>query len=71
MAQATLNKSTLRLVFDNGIDESGKSVYKTKSYSNVNTAATADQLQAAAAAIATLSSMPLSSIELNDSSVIN
>lgn len=71
MAQATLNKSTLRLVFDNGIDESGKAVFKTKSYSNVDPVSTADQFQAAATAIATLSSLPLSSVERSDTSIIN
>jgi hypothetical protein len=71
MAQAILNNSTLRLIFDNGIDESGKAVFKAKSYSNVEPTATADQFQTAAAAIATLSSLPLSSVERSDTSVIN
>lgn len=71
MAQATLNKSTLRLVFDNGIDEAGKAAFKTKSYANVDPASTADQFQAAATAIATLSSLPLSSVERSDTSIIN
>ncbi|OLN22220.1 hypothetical protein BTO30_10755 [Domibacillus antri] len=71
MATMTLNKSTLRLVFDHGVDESGKSVYKAKSYSNVKPAATADQFQAVANAIAALSSLPLASVERSDTSVIN
>ncbi|OES46631.1 DUF1659 domain-containing protein [Domibacillus iocasae] len=71
MAQATLMKSSLRLVFDHGVDEKGKQIFKTKSYSNVKSAATPDQFSAAAAAIATLSSIPLASIERNDTSTIN
>ncbi|WP_046174220.1 DUF1659 domain-containing protein [Domibacillus indicus] len=71
MAQATLMKSSLRLVFDNGVDENGKQVFKTKSYSNVKPSATPDQFSAAAAAISTLSSMPLASVERNDTSTIH
>ncbi|MET1030582.1 DUF1659 domain-containing protein [Domibacillus tundrae] len=71
MAQATLMNSSLRLVFDNGVDENGKQVFKSKSYSNVKSAATPDQFSTAAAAIATLSSIPLASIERNDTLTIH
>ena len=71
MAQATLTKSSLRLVFDNGVDEAGKQLFKTKTYSNVKTEATPDQFAAAASAIADLSSLPLAGIERNDTSTIN
>ncbi|WP_050180068.1 DUF1659 domain-containing protein [Domibacillus robiginosus] len=70
MAQATLMKSSMRLVFDNGIDEAGKQLFQTKTYSNVKPDATPDQFSAAAAAIAGLSARPLASIERNDTSTI-
>ncbi|WNS81493.1 DUF1659 domain-containing protein [Domibacillus sp. DTU_2020_1001157_1_SI_ALB_TIR_016] len=71
MAQATLTKSSLRLMFDNGVDENGKQLFQTKTYSNVKTDVTPDQFNAAAAAIAGLSARPLVSIERNDTSTIN
>ncbi|WP_309088500.1 DUF1659 domain-containing protein [Domibacillus sp.] len=71
MAQATLTKSSLRLTFDNGVDENGKQLFQTKTYSNVKTDVTSDQFNAAAAAIAGLSARPLVSIERNDTSTIN
>ena len=71
MAQATLMKSSLRLVFDYGVDENGKQVFKSKSYANVKPGATPDQFSTAADAIAALSSMPLAFVERNDTSTIN
>ncbi|WP_100332206.1 DUF1659 domain-containing protein [Bacillus xiapuensis] len=71
MAQATLTKSTLRLVFDHGADASGKPILKSQTFSNINEAATADHLAAAAQALAALSDKPLNAIMRNDASEIS
>ncbi|WP_188455085.1 DUF1659 domain-containing protein [Virgibacillus oceani] len=68
MAVAEKYKSTLQLVLDEGIDpESGKQIFKFKSFNNVKTDATADQLYAIAQAVAGLQERPLYSIERDDS----
>ncbi|WP_042221506.1 DUF1659 domain-containing protein [Oceanobacillus manasiensis] len=71
MAVAELMSSTLRLVFNHGIDpETGNPSYKTKSFTNVKASATADQLYAIAKAVEGLQELPLYNIERNDSSDI-
>ncbi|MGY0693870.1 DUF1659 domain-containing protein [Virgibacillus sp. FSP13] len=71
MAVAEKYDSSLRLVLDDGADVlTGKPIYKTKSFNNVKTAATADQLYAIAHAIAPLQERPLYNIERRDSSEI-
>ncbi|GAQ16901.1 hypothetical protein OPHB3_0825 [Oceanobacillus picturae] len=71
MAVAELMNSSLRLVFENGIDEdSGNPSFKTKSFTNVKGSATADQLYSIATAVAALQELPLYNIERNDSSDI-
>ncbi|WP_188454880.1 DUF1659 domain-containing protein [Virgibacillus oceani] len=71
MAVAETIKSTLQLILDEGIDpESGKQIFKLKSFNNVKTEATADQLYAIAQAVAPLQERPLYSIEREDSSEI-
>ncbi|WP_099157717.1 DUF1659 domain-containing protein [Virgibacillus ndiopensis] len=68
MAVAEKYKSTLQLVLDEGIDpESGKQIFKLKSFNNVKTDATADQLYTIAQAVAGLQERPLYSIERDDS----
>ncbi|MFS0881791.1 hypothetical protein CHH83_25270 [Bacillus sp. 7586-K] len=71
MAVETLLETQLSLVFDMGVDENGKAKTKRKSYSNVKTSATPDQLLQAAQAIASLQSAPLLYVERNDSNQIN
>jgi hypothetical protein len=66
MAQALLENTKLRLVFEAGTDEKGNVIYKTKTYANVNEAATADQLFQAANAISALSTRPLVGINRED-----
>lgn len=66
MAQAMLKNSRLTLVFETGLNENGEPIFKGKSYANVQKAATADQLQQAATALAGLSAYPLSSVERTD-----
>lgn len=71
MAVADLTSSQLRLVFYEGDDPiSGKPIYKAKSFNNVKTDATADQLYAIAEAFAGLQQLTLFNIERNDSSDI-
>ncbi|WP_243291685.1 DUF1659 domain-containing protein [Bacillus sp. FJAT-47783] len=70
MAMTQLMDTQLRLVFQNGVDEEGKPKLKNKNFNNVDTTATADQLYAAAQAIASLQKKPLVAIERNDSQQI-
>ncbi|MFZ3577479.1 DUF1659 domain-containing protein [Virgibacillus sp. DJP39] len=70
-ATANMVNSTLRLVFDDGIDPiSGTQSFKTKSFSNVKTEATADQLYAISVSLAPLQQRSLFKIERNDSSLL-
>ncbi len=72
MAVAELMKSSLQLVFVNGTDlETGKSLYKSKTFNNVKTAATADQLYAIAEAISGLQELPLYMVHRKDSTDIH
>lgn len=68
MAQAVLATSTLRLVFETGVDAQGKAILKAKTYSNLKKEATADQLFDFAQAIGSLSNDPINSIERSDRS---
>ncbi|CDQ38387.1 DUF1659 domain-containing protein [Virgibacillus salexigens] len=71
MASSQLTNSSLWLVFDNGINEStGKMVTKTKSFNNVKTAATAEQLYIIAEAFTNLQQLPLEVVERKDTSEI-
>ncbi|MGG3466117.1 DUF1659 domain-containing protein [Neobacillus pocheonensis] len=70
MAQALLEGTKLRLVFEAGMDEKGNPLYKAKSYSNVKKEATADQFNQAAQAIGALTNAVLNKVERNDSSEI-
>lgn len=70
LAQATIFQSSLRLVFETGFDQEGKPILKSRTYSNLNVAATPDQVYRAAQALASLTSHPLYSVERNDRSEI-
>lgn len=70
MAVQVLIDSQLRLVFDMGMDENGKTIFKNKNYNNVKTAATADQLLQTAQAIASLQTETLALVERNNSNQI-
>lgn len=67
MAMAMLKDSNIKLLFEAGIDEMGKSIFKGKTYRNVRKDATADHVQQAAVALGSLSANTLSSVERNDS----
>jgi hypothetical protein len=66
MAQAVIQASQLRLVFELGIDENGKMKYKNKNFNNIKMNAQADQLFSVAQAIASLQIHPLAQVERND-----
>jgi hypothetical protein len=70
MAQTYLQDVQLRLVLETGIDSGGKLQFKSKNYNNINSSATPDQLFAVAQAIASLQTLPLNTIEKNDSFVL-
>lgn len=70
MAQANIVQSSLRLTFFAGVDNEGKEIFKTRTYSNLNVAASADQVYQVAQALASLVSNPLHAIERNDRSAI-
>lgn len=67
MAQANLAVTKLRLTFEAGMNEKGEPVYKAKTFNNIKTSATTDQLFQTANAIAALCIDPLYSVERNDS----
>lgn len=72
MAVSTPVATTLRVLFENGTHPtSGKVVIKTKSFANVQTSATADQLFAVGNAFAALQTLPLYGIERYDQSEID
>ncbi|MBM7606330.1 hypothetical protein JOC75_004378 [Metabacillus crassostreae] len=70
MANQVLLDSQLRLVFDMGVDEKGKIIFKNKNYNNIKTSATADELLSVAQAIVSLQTETLSSVERNNSNQI-
>lgn len=69
---ATTYQSQLRLVQRTGVDLStGEPIYKTKSFSNIRTEATAEQLYRTAQAIASLQEWILVKVERRDDVEIN
>ncbi len=70
MAQALLEGTKLRLVFETGMDDEGNPIFRSKTFSNVKKEATVDQLDQAAQAIKVLCSDRLNKVERNDSSEI-
>ncbi|WP_249870779.1 DUF1659 domain-containing protein [Oceanobacillus saliphilus] len=71
MAVADMTNSSLQLVLQDGINpESGLPIFKFKSFNNVKTNATADQLYAIATAFAALQERALYNINRKDSSDI-
>jgi hypothetical protein len=71
MAVADMMKSTLQLVLQDGIDsESGSPILKSKSFNNIKTNATADQLYTIATALVELQERQLHNINRRDTSDI-
>jgi hypothetical protein len=67
MATSSIQDSQLRLVLETGVDAEGKPIFKNKSFNNVKTSATADQLYATANALIGLQQHPIFNIEQNNS----
>ncbi|WP_250886544.1 DUF1659 domain-containing protein [Bacillus sp. SM2101] len=67
MAQAIITDSQLRVIYDLGIDEEGKQIFRNKNYNNVKTQATTDELYTAAEAIISLQENEVHRVERNDS----
>ncbi|WP_312473291.1 DUF1659 domain-containing protein [Neobacillus sp.] len=70
MAQALLEGTKLRLVFQTGMDDEGNPILNAKTFSNVKKEASVDQLYQAAHAISGLCNGRLNKVERNDSSEI-
>jgi hypothetical protein len=66
MAEALLEGTKLRLVFDGGIDNQGHQILKSRTFSNVRKESTVDQLFQTAQAITALCNDSLHSVERND-----
>lgn len=66
MAVANLLETKLRIVFETGMDEKGKPIYKAKTLNNIKMEATTDQLFQVAQAISALANDSLIKIERND-----
>ncbi|UHA61391.1 DUF1659 domain-containing protein [Metabacillus litoralis] len=66
MANQVILDSNLSLIYDMGMDINGKPITKRKSYNNVKTAATPDQLLQVAQAIASLQTETLTLVERSD-----
>ncbi|MGM7700872.1 DUF1659 domain-containing protein [Pseudalkalibacillus sp. Hm43] len=67
MATAVHDDSRLTITFDAGVDHEGKPVYKRKSFTNIKTSATHDQLFDMVQALAPLQQYPVSQIERSNS----
>lgn len=71
MPVAHLTQSTLQLVFQTGADpNTGRAVFKTKSFSNVKPDATTEQIYEIAVAFEGLQEHPVSEINRRDNSEI-
>jgi hypothetical protein len=70
MAQVILAETSLKLIFEVGMNEKGEPVYKTKTFNNVKKVATTDQLFQTAQSLAVLCNDPLNTVLRNDNSEI-
>lgn len=59
MAQFSFDSASLKVFFETGVDKEGQPIIKAKTFQNVRESATADQIQAVAQAINSLSSFPV------------
>jgi hypothetical protein len=66
MAVANLLETKLRMIFEVGMDEKGKPIYKAKTLNSLKKEATTDQLFQVAQALSALSNDSLFKIERND-----
>ncbi|MEH7238868.1 DUF1659 domain-containing protein [Bacillus sp. JJ1562] len=66
-ATQDIQRTQLRFVFENGIDDKGKMTYKNKNYNNINPVVSANELYSVAIAIEKLQTLQLVSFERNNS----
>lgn len=59
MANLTFENATLKIVYETGIDEYGDVVYSSRSYKNVRSNVTAEQLAVVVQAFIQLSNYPV------------
>lgn len=65
MATEVMNDSQLRIEYNHGVDLEGNPIYKAKTYNNLKTTATPDDIQAVSLAIAGLQQHTLVSVQRN------
>lgn len=70
MANEILHSSLIRIGYDAGLNEKGEAIIKRKSYSNVKTQATPEQIFQAATAIASLQLFPVTEVTRQDTALI-
>ncbi|MFZ0371427.1 MAG: DUF1659 domain-containing protein [Halobacillus sp.] len=63
-------RSQLQLVLENGQDEKGNTIFRTKSFNNIKMTASEDQLYRVATAMAPLQQHLLYAVERNDNSIL-
>jgi hypothetical protein len=68
--QASVIKSALSLKYKEGVDESGKDIFKTKKFSNVKTSAADADIYAVADTFSSLMKYPVEEILRNDDSML-
>ncbi|WP_347551465.1 DUF1659 domain-containing protein [Pseudalkalibacillus hwajinpoensis] len=68
MATASLMETQPRMVLDVGVDENGKTIFRSKNFNNIKPSATTDSIFAVAQALAPLQQHSLFAVERNDSS---
>ncbi|WP_226035122.1 DUF1659 domain-containing protein [Aquibacillus saliphilus] len=70
MAVAQLIDSRLQLGFEDGVTNTGRVIVKHKSFNNIKTSATPDQLLAITVALVALQQKTLYSIKRNDTELV-
>lgn len=70
MASFNQLNTSFRLIYQAGLDQNGKQAFKAKSYNNVKTSSTDDQIFQAALAISSLCNLPLATVERDDTKEI-
>lgn len=71
MAQANMIQSRLQLFFEQGFDEeTSEIITKTKSFNNIKTEATSEQLLVMATTLASLQQYPLHEVRRNDVAIL-
>lgn len=70
MAGVLVTNSRLQLSFENGVNEKGDIIYKTKAFNQVKTTASNDSLYAVANVLAPLQQLPLHAIERQDTMLL-